>query len=150
MPVAPPIPPVHREIPQKLTDPAIILFCLTCERPVIGLDNLGFAGFETLDRRGYLMMSKNASMPSVTVVTIGAEVAFNLYSKVGDPKFWQDDECAYEQLLCDCGCVIGLRVSAAGKGSVLRSGTITLLVRCLGLRIGEQMISLDRLSKLVG
>jgi hypothetical protein len=142
-----PIVPIYRECPRPLTNPATLLYCVNCEEPVIGLENLSVANFATVSNRGYLTLSKNASMKSVTVVTIAGDIPVNLYPKVSEEKFFHDDGCSYEQFICACGCVVGLRVSTAGKGSTFPAGTVTLLVRCLGVQINGGIMSLDQLSK---
>jgi Rad3-related DNA helicase len=142
--------PVQRTLPRPLNDPKIVLYCVNCAVPVIGLENLGVAHFATVSKRGYLAMSKNTVMPSVTVITIAAAVPLNLHAKLGDPQFSAADSCAYEEVVCHCGCVVGLRVAAAGVGSVFESGTVTLLVRCLSIKTDGKMVALEQLARLIG
>jgi Rad3-related DNA helicase len=127
-----------------------VLHCMNCERPIVGVASLSVVNFLKVTAQGYLMLSKNAKMASVDIATIEPDIEVGLATGIAQAVKSPEDECTYEQLICECRCVVGLRVAMAAKHCMFRPGTVTLLIRCLAIEFNGQLLSLDELAKMVG
>jgi hypothetical protein len=100
--------------------------------------------------QGYLKLSKNAKMASVDVAIIDPDIEVELATGIAEEVWSPEDKCTYEQLICHCRCVVGLRVAMVAKLCQFKPGTVTFSIRCLATQVNGQCMSLDDLAKAVG
>lgn len=118
-----------------------VIYCSQCNRPVMTLKTLDNTFFETVEMKGLLRATKNGALSSEMMMGVEDGDMNGLYCDVARPRWFEDDDCSYKIVTCDCGCVIGVQVSAVPSGSKYPSGLYIFVVRCLCLQLHGKFIT---------